>query len=101
MECVLQVMMDLKTRLFNQPTFDKLELKKDKGTDYVLCWKSKGVYNSKLKQLDTDFFHSMKLSEYKIGIKFDKYHLVVEKYNYFRKIFRYLARNLALKKWFV
>ena len=28
----------------NQPTLDDtLELKKDKGTDYVLSWKSKGV----------------------------------------------------------
>ena len=31
-----------------QPTLDTSELKKDKGTDYVLSWKSKGVYNSKL-----------------------------------------------------
>ena len=34
-----------------QPTFDTLELKKDKGTDYVLSWKPKSVYNSKLKPL--------------------------------------------------
>ena len=27
-----------------QPTLDTLELKKDKGTDYVLTWKSNGVY---------------------------------------------------------
>ena len=32
-----------------QPTLDTLELKKDKGFDYVLSWKSDGVYNSKLK----------------------------------------------------
>ena len=29
-----------------QTTFDTSELKKDKGTDYVLSWKSKGVFNS-------------------------------------------------------
>ena len=32
-----------------QSTLDTLELKKDKGTDYVLSCKSKGVNNSKLK----------------------------------------------------
>ena len=31
-------MMDLKTFVY-QPAHDTLELKKDKGTDYVLCWK--------------------------------------------------------------
>ena len=40
-------MMDLKTHLFiNQPFADALELKKDKRTDYVFRWKSKGVFNS-------------------------------------------------------
>ena len=34
-----------------QPTLDILELKKDKVTDCVLSWKSKGVYNSKLKSI--------------------------------------------------
>ena len=29
-----------------QPTLDMSELKKDKGIDYVLSWKSDGVYNS-------------------------------------------------------
>ena len=50
-----------------QPIFDTLELKKDKGTDYVLSWKSKGVYNSKLKPFYTAFLHSIKLSGYRIG----------------------------------
>ena len=40
--------MGLKTFVY-QPTLNALELRKDKGTDYVLSWKSKGVYNSKLK----------------------------------------------------
>ena len=30
-----------------QPTFNMLELKEDKFTDYVIDWKSKGVYTSK------------------------------------------------------
>ena len=35
-------MMDLKTHFF-QSTLDTLQLKKDKGTDYVLSWESKRV----------------------------------------------------------
>ena len=38
-----------------QPTLDTLELKKVKCTDYVLSWKSKGLYTSKLKLLYTAF----------------------------------------------
>ena len=38
-----------------QPKLDKLELKKYKGTDYVLDWKSKGVYHSKPKPLHNAF----------------------------------------------
>ena len=55
-----------------QPTLDTLEFKKDKGTDYILSWKLKGVYNSKCKPLHSDFLHSIKPSGYKTGIKFDK-----------------------------
>ena len=62
-----------------QPTLDVLELKKEKGTDYVLSWKSKGVSNSKLKPLYTAFLNIIKLSGYRIGIKFDKDPLAVEK----------------------
>ena len=36
-------MMNLKTRLFYQSTLNTLELKKDKGTDFVLSWKSKQI----------------------------------------------------------
>ena len=54
------------------PTLDTLELKKDKYTDYVLRWKSKRLYNSKRKHLYTPFLHSIKLSKYRVGIKFDK-----------------------------
>ena len=50
------------------------------GIDYVLSWKSNGVYNSKLKRLCTAFLHSIKLSGYKIGIKFHKDPLAVEQF---------------------
>ena len=52
-ECILQVMMDLKK------TVDTLELEKDKGTDYVLSWILKAVYSSKLKPLYTAFLHGI------------------------------------------
>ena len=51
----------LKTFVY-EPTLDTLELKKDKGTDYILSLKSNGVYNSKLKPLYTAFLFSIKLS---------------------------------------
>ena len=41
-----------------QPTVNILELKEEKCTDYIIDWKSKGVYTSKLKPLDTAFLHS-------------------------------------------
>ena len=68
------------------PIFDALELKTYKGTDYVLSWKSKGVYNSKLKPLYTAFLHSIKLSQYRVGTRFDKDPLAVEQKNYLTKI---------------
>ena len=52
-----------------QATLDTLELNKEKGSDYVLSWKSKRVFNSKLKPLYTAFLNSIKISEYRIGIK--------------------------------
>ena len=69
-----------------QSALGTLELKKDKGTDYALIWKSKGVYNSKLKLLFTVLFNSIKHSEYKIGVKFDKILLAVEQNDYLSKI---------------
>ena len=43
-----------------QPLFNMLELKKDKGTEYVIGWKSKGVYNSKLTSWHGAFLPNMK-----------------------------------------
>ena len=67
-------------------TLDTLELKKDMGADYVLSWKSDGLYNSKLKPLYTALLHGMKLSGYKMRIKFHKDPLAVEQINYLTKI---------------
>ena len=44
-----------------QPTFNPLELKIEKGTDYVIGWKSKGVCNFKLIGLHEGFFTSYKI----------------------------------------
>ena len=68
-----------------QTTFDTLQLKKDKGTNYVLSWKSKRVYTSKHNPLYTVFLHNTKLSGYRMGIKFDKDPLAVEKNNHVTK----------------
>ena len=48
--------------------------------------KSKEVFNSKHKPLYTAFLHSIKLSEYRIGIKFDKDPLAIEQNKYLSKI---------------
>ena len=80
---------------FYQPTLDKLELKKDKDTCYVLSQKSNGLYNSKLKPLYTGFLHSITISGHKMGIKFDKDPLAVDQNNYFTKIVNvYIVNDL-------
>lgn len=43
-------------------TLDMLEKEKVKDTDYVVSWKSKGVYTSKLEPLYTTFLYSIKRS---------------------------------------
>ena len=63
-----------------------LELKKDKGTEYVLSWESKEVYTSKFKPLWTALLHSINLSGYRMGIKCVKDPLAVERNNYATKI---------------
>ena len=84
-----KIMMDFKT-FFYQPIFDTLQLKKGKVIDYVLSWKSKGVYNSKLKPLYSAFLYGIKLSGYRMGIKFDKDPLAAEQNIYLTKIIKRL-----------
>ena len=69
-----------------QPILNTLELKEDKRTSYVLSSESKGVDTAKLKPSYAEFLHSIKLSRYRIGIKFDKDPLAVEQNNYATKI---------------
>ena len=68
-----------------QPLFNMLELKKDKGTEYVIGWRSKGVYNSKLTSWHGTFLPNMKYFGQKIGIQFKNTSLVVEQNNYMTK----------------
>ena len=79
-----------------QPTLDVLESKKGKGIDYVLSWRSNGVYDSKLKLLYTAFLHIAILSGYRTGTKFDKGRLAIEQDNYLTKIVNiYIVYNLV------
>ena len=66
-----------------EPTVDTLECK---GTDYVLSWKSKKVYTSKLKPLYTALFPSIKISGYRMGKTIDKEPLGVQQNNYATKL---------------
>ena len=50
---------------FYQPTSDTLELKKDKGIDFAVSSKSKGLCIFKLMTLYTIFLYSRDLSGYK------------------------------------
>ena len=68
-----------------EQTLDILKLKKEKDTDCSLSCKSKGIYTSKRKPLYIALVYSIKLSEYKVGIKFDKDPLAVEQNNYSTK----------------
>ena len=51
-----------------------------------LAGNQRGVYTSKLKLLHTGCLHSIKLSIYKVGIKFNKSPLALEHNNYATKI---------------
>ena len=72
--------------------------KKIKGTDYILSWKSNGVFNSKLKPLYTASLNSIEFSEYRIEIKFDKDSLPVEQNNYLTKIVCLISKNMCSKR---
>ena len=69
-----------------QPTFNVLELKEDKDTEYIIGWKSKGVYISKLIALHGAFLPNVKYFRNKIGIQFNSTLLVIEQNNYATKI---------------
>ena len=51
------------------PTFNVLELRIDKGTEYIIGWKSKGFYNFKLIALHSAFLLNVKYFGNKFGKK--------------------------------
>ena len=69
-----------------QPALDMLELKEDKSTDYVIGWKSDGLFKSKLLSLHGAFLPIIKYTGYKIGIQFNNPSLVIYQQNFTIKI---------------
>lgn len=69
-----------------QPALDMLELKEDKATDYVIGWKSDGLFKSKLLSLHGAFLPIIKYTGYKIGIQFNNPSLVIYQQNFTIKI---------------
>ena len=63
-----------------------LELKEEKGTDYITGWKSIGVYTSELTPSYPALLHNIKRFEYRIGMQFDNSFLVAEENDYVNKI---------------
>ena len=61
----------LRNMFVYQPTFSTLQLQKDKGVDYVISWKSEGLYSSSVFPQFAHVLHSIKRFGYKEGIKFD------------------------------
>ena len=55
-----------------QPALNTLKLKEGKGTNYILSWKSKVMFTSKLKLSYTAFLHYKKPFGCRMGIKLDK-----------------------------
>ena len=58
-----------------------LDLKIDKCTEYVLGWKSKGVYSSNLMALHGDFLPDIKYFRKKIGMQFNNTPLFAKQNN--------------------
>ena len=70
-----------------QPILDTLTLKKIKVLIKILVVnQSEFILLTKLKSWYTTLLHSINLSGYRLGIKFDKDHLAVEQNNYAIKI---------------
>ena len=61
-----------------QPTLNMLELKNDKSTEYIISWKSKELYNSKLIALYGAFLPDVKYFNNKIGMQFNNTPLKIE-----------------------
>ena len=54
-------------------------------TGYIIIWRSKGVYNTKLIPIKNDYFPNIKYFEHKIEIRFNYTPLIVEQNSYTTK----------------
>ena len=78
-----------------QPTFNVLDLKNDKRTEYIISWKSKRIYDSKLIVLIGALLPNVKYFRNKIEIQFNSTPLVIEQNNYATKTVNvYIVYNL-------
>ena len=73
-------------RFVYQSKISMLELKKEKGTEYITGCKSKGVYNSKLKASHGAFLTNVRYFGNKTGIQFNSTPLIIEQNNYVTEI---------------
>ena len=63
-----------------------LDLKIDKGTEYITDWKSKGLSEWKLLPLHGAFIRNVKRFGYIIGIQINNTPLVIDQNNFTTKI---------------
>ena len=61
-----------------QTIINVLELKKGKSTEYIISWKSKGVYNFELIALHGPFLPNVNFFRNKIRIQFNNTPFVIE-----------------------
>ena len=62
-----------------QPTFSTLAFKEDKGSEYVIAWKSKGLFKTEFYLLHNAFLPKVKCFEHKTGIQFNNTPLVIDR----------------------
>ena len=68
-----------------QPTLSMLELKED-NIEYIIAWKSKGLFKSNLKPILNPLPPTIKQFRYKVAIPLVNNSLIVENNNYLTKI---------------
>lgn len=76
-----------------QPTFSTLDLKDDKGTDYIIAWKSKELFKFRLRLLYNAFLPNIKPFGWKIRMQFNNTVLVIEQDAYIIYNLFYWPRN--------
>ena len=78
-----------------QPTFNTIKCK-NTSTEYVITWKSKRVYNSKLVAINNDFAPNIKYFK-KVGLQFNNTPLVIKQNNYSMKMFTKMFTSFMIQ----